>query len=37
MKQLKNNNLKVISIKKINANKEDENKNKIKNLSDEFI
>ena len=34
---IKNNNLKVISIKKINANKEDENKNKIKNLSDNLF
>ncbi len=32
-----NSNLKVISIKKINANKEDENKNKIKDLPDNLF
>ena len=34
---VKNNNLEVVSIKKINAKKEDENQNKIKNLSDKLF
>ncbi len=34
---VKTNNLKVISIKKINANKEDENKKKVENLSDKLF
>ena len=34
---IKNNNLKVISFKKVNANKEDENKKKIENLSDNLF
>ena len=34
---IKNNNLKVISFKKVNANKEDDNKNKIENLSDNLF
>ena len=34
---MKNNNLEVVSIKKINAKKEDENQNKIKNLSDKLF
>ncbi len=34
---VRNNNLKIILIKKINAKKEDENKNKIKNLSDNLF
>ena len=34
---IKNNNLKVISFKKVNANKEDDGKNKIENLSDNLF
>ena len=34
---VKNNNLEVVSIKKINAKKEDENQNKIKNFSDKLF
>ena len=34
---VRNNNLKIILIKRINAKKEDENKNKIKNLSDNLF
>ena len=34
---IQNNNLKIISIEKINANKEDENKNKIKNLPENLF
>ena len=34
---VKNNNLEVVSIKKINAKKEDDNQNKIKNLSDKLF